>query len=105
MHNNIASDRDQLQDFLGMRVDFKGLIVNTKKPSPDKHFICLRRMDVCRKGETIRCHHMWLDVSDIKDMTFRLTEWMTGSAYVKHYRRMDGSVSYGMTPPLHIAAA
>ena len=103
--NNSSTDRKQLEQFLGEQVQFEGLVVNTKCPSPSQRFICLRRLSVGKHSDSVRCHHLWLDVSGITDLKFRLASWITGTAYVTHYQRRDGSESYGITEPSHLAVA
>ena len=105
MTQTTTTDRTELEQFLGQQIQFKGMVVNTKCPTPEQRFICLRKMDVSQKDESTRVHHMWLDVSHIKDLKFRLAAWVTGCAYVKEYTRRDGSHSYGITAPTQLATA
>ena len=96
-YNNAG--RNQLEYFLGQRITFAGLVVDTKCPTPEQRLICLRKMDITRKGKHIHCHHMWLDISHLKDVKVRLCEWIQGNAYVEEYSRRNGSNSYGITSP------
>ena len=105
MTQTITTDRTELEQFMGQQIAFKGMVVNTSCPTPEKRFICLRRMNVTQKHESVQFHHMWLDVSHIKDLKFRLASWVSGCAYVKHYHRRDGSSSYGITAASQMAAA
>ena len=89
-------DRQQLEQFSGQQIVFEGLVVNTKCPSPTQRFICLRRINVAKQGESTSCHHLWLDVSHLSDIKIRIAEWIKGSAYIKHYIRRNGSESYGL---------
>ena len=105
MTQTTTTDRTELEQFLGQQISFKGMVVNTSCPTPEKRFICLRRMNVTQKNESVQFHHMWLDVSHIKDLKFSLAAWVSGCAYVKHYNRRDGSTSYGITAASQMATA
>ena len=99
-YNN--SGRNQLAQFIGQKINFAGLVVDTKCPTADQRFICLRKMDIERNGYNIHCHHMWLDISHLKDVKLRLCEWLQGNAYVEEYTRRDGSQSYGITEAVSV---
>ena len=96
-------ERNELEQFIGQQIEFKGLVVNTTATSTNKKFICLRRMNITKKDESMQFHHMWLDVSHIKDLKIRLASWVTGCAYVMQYNRRDGSSSYGITAASQMA--
>lgn len=93
------SGRNQLRHLIGERITFAGQVVDTKCPAPGQRFICLKRMDIGRKGKHVHCHHMWLDISHLQDVKVRLCEWIQGNAYVQQYARSNGSQSYGITNP------
>ena len=99
-----STDRNALEKFLGQQINFNGLVVDTKSPTPHQKFICLRKMSIASHGEEVKCHHMWLDISHLKDLKVRLCQWIQGVAYVEHYYRRDGSESYGITAPSGMTA-
>ena len=101
IHNN--SGRSDLRKFWGQEVNFQGLIVDSKSPTPNQKFICLRKMMVGCNGECVHCHHLWLDVSHLKDLKVRMCQWIQGCAYVDTYTRRNGSRSFGITEPFEIA--
>ena len=105
MTQTTTTDRTELEQFLGQQIQFKGMVVNTSAPTPEKRYICLRQMNITQDDESMQLHHMWLDVSHIKDLKFRLAAWVSGCAYIKHYNRRDGSSSYGITAPSQLATA
>ena len=98
-------DRQQLEQFHGQQIVFEGLVVNTKCPSPNQRFICLRKINVAKHGDSTNCHHMWLDVSNLTGIKIRIAEWIKGNAYIKHYIRRDGSESYGLSNPSELMPA
>lgn len=99
-----SNDRYVLEPLVGQAINFHGLVVDTKSPSPTEKFICLRKMSIASKGQEVRCHHLWVDVSHLHDLKVRLCDWVKGAAYVKHYTRKNGSHSFGITSPTELMA-